>query len=158
MERWVDITFDCVPLRSITRFDVPIDASPKYQAFCERIKSAIDRHGKHNTYYLHNSSCLFHLINDDQDGLLEFSFEGTVLTNAEDIQCKTCDFDVQLRQETCSWLTQPVVDWFAETVKRAVACEFNRYIQAGDLQRAKERIERIEKESDEGGGFVGMYL
>lgn len=158
MERWVEVTFDCIPFRSVTRLDAPIDASPKYQAFCERLKAALQRHGSHNSYYLHHARCLFHLVNDDQVGLLEFSFEGTVLTGDDDLNCKRCDLEVQLLRETCDWLTQPVVEWFKETVKRAVACEFDRYIRAGDLDRAKERMERIERESDEGGGFVGMYL
>ena len=51
-----------------------------------------------------------------------------------------------------------VVHWFAETVSRSVAVEFDRYIDAGDLQQAKERIEQIQAASDESGGFVGMYL
>jgi hypothetical protein len=158
MERWVDIAFDCIPLRSVTRFDVPIDASPKYQALCERVKSAVERHGAHNSYYLHNAHCVFHLINDAQNGFLDFAFEGTVLTDADDVNCQACDLDVRLQREACDWLTQPVVDWFAETVRRAVAVEFNLFIQAGDLQRAKDRMERIQQECDEGGGFVGMYL
>ncbi len=158
MGRWVEINFDCLPLRSVTRLDVPLDASPRYQAFCERIKSAIEIHGTHNAYYLHNARCVFHLMNDDQDGRLEFSFEGTVLTDADDVRCKSCELDVRLQRETCDWLTQPVVDWFGETVRRAVARDFDLYVQAGDLQRAKERIEQIQKECDEGGGFVGMYL
>ena len=52
MNRWVEIEFDCLPLRSIGRFDIPLDASPVYQAKCERIKQAIDQHGSHNSYYL----------------------------------------------------------------------------------------------------------
>jgi hypothetical protein len=36
--------------------------------------------------------------------------------------------------------------------------EFNRYIQAGDLQKVQERLDRIQRASDEAGGFVGMYL
>jgi hypothetical protein len=158
MERWVKIEFDCIPLRSVTRLDAPIDASPKYRAFCQRIKSAIERHGTHNTYYLHNARCVYHLMNDEQDGVLEFGFEGIVFTDAHDVQCKACDLEVELRLETCDWLTEPVVKWFAETVHRAVAREFDHYIQAGDLQRAKERMEKIQKEIDEGGGYIGMYL
>jgi hypothetical protein len=158
MEQWVDIQFDCIPLRSVTRLDVPLDASPRYQALCQRIKSAIERHGVHNAYYLHNAHCLYHLTNDPHDSVLEFAFEGTVFTDDEDVRCKSCDLEVRLQRETCDWLTQPVVQWFSETVRRAVAREFDRYIQAGDLQRAKERIERIQKESDEAGGFIGMYL
>ena len=60
--------------------------------------------------------------------------------------------------ETCDWLTEPFVQWFKGTVKRSVAVEFDRYVRAGDLQKAQERIDRIQQESDESGGFVGMYL
>jgi len=158
MIRWVDITFDCLPLRSITRLDVPMDASPKYRTFCERLKQAIERHGSHNTYYLHNARCIYRLMNDEQRGVIDFRFEGTVLTDQEDQLCKTCDLDVELAAETCDWLTEPVVQWFKDTVKRSVAVEFDRYVRAGDLQKAEERIDRIQQESDESGGFVGMYL
>jgi hypothetical protein len=158
VDRWVDITFDCVPLRSVAQLNAPLDASPKFQAFCQRIRAAIERHGTLNSYYLHNAHCVFHLINHPQEGLVDFSFEGTVLTDASDLHCQTCDLDVQLQRESCDWLIQPVVDWLADTVPRAVAREFDLYIQAGDLQKAKERIERIQKDCDESGGFVGMYL
>ena len=154
----VHISFDCLPLRSITRMDVPLDASPKYQQFCERVKSAIQTHGSHNTFYLHNAICQFHLVNDPNIGLIEFGFSGTALTCQDDLRCKTCDLVVELKRETCDWLNQTIVDWFAETVPRAVAAEFNRYIEAGDLQRAKDRITKIQQECDESGGFVGMYL
>ncbi|MGE3408570.1 MAG: hypothetical protein AB7I37_17260, partial [Pirellulales bacterium] len=66
MTRYVDITFDCLPLRSIGRLDVPIDASPRYRARCERLLKAIEQHGSFNTYYLYNAQCTFHLTNDDQ--------------------------------------------------------------------------------------------
>ena len=81
MDRYVDVAFDCLPLRSVTRLDIPIDASPKYRARCERIKRAIETHGSHNTYYLYNAGCTFHLTNDPEAGRLEFQFEGTVLTD-----------------------------------------------------------------------------
>ena len=44
--RYVDIVFDCLPLRSIGRMDIPLDASPKYRARCERIKHALAVHGE----------------------------------------------------------------------------------------------------------------
>ena len=50
------------------------------------------------------------------------------------------------------------VHWFADTVSRAVTAEFDRYIEAGDLDAAKKRLEEVQKASDESGGFVGMYL
>ena len=67
MSRWVDITFDCLPLRTITRMDIPLDASPKYQALCQRIQQAIERHGSHNSYYLYNAKCAFHVTNDSKE-------------------------------------------------------------------------------------------
>ena len=98
------------------------------------------------------------MLNDKETGLIEFSFEGVALTDTSDMQCKTCDLDVTLVRETCDWLSQPIVDWFQETVPRSVAAEFDRYIKAGDLDRAKERIEKIQQASDESGGYLGMYL
>ncbi|MCA9214776.1 MAG: hypothetical protein KDB27_17010 [Planctomycetales bacterium] len=158
MERWVEIEFDCLPLRSVTRLDVPIDASPKYQQFCERVKAAIEKHGAHNSFYLHNARCVYHLLNCDDRGSIVFSFEGTVLTDQNDLKTVNCDLDVKLVSETVDWLTEHVVKWFAESVLRSVAVEFDHYINAGDLDKTKQRIEQIEKASDDSDGFVGMYL
>jgi hypothetical protein len=156
--RWVEIVFDCLPLRSIGRLDIPIDASPKYRAFCERVMAAIETHGSFNTYYLYNARSTFHLTNRGDLGMLEFRFEGTLLTDPTDQRTLRSELQVDLQRETCSWLTEPVVAWFRETVSHAVAVEFDRYIAAGDLQQAKERIERLQAASDESGGFVAMYL
>ncbi len=158
MNRWVDISFDCLPLRTISRFDVPLDASPKYQAFCERVKQAVDKHGSHNAYYLYHAKCIYHLVNHHELGMLEFSFEGVALTDASDAKTERCDLHVELIRETCDWLTEPIVKWFTETVTHSVAVEFDRYIEAGDLEEAKRRIEKIQATSDQAGGFVGMYL
>jgi hypothetical protein len=154
----VAITFDCLPLRSVGRMDIPLDASPAFQAFCERVKSAVERHGTHNTYYLHNAHCVYHLSNDPKVGMLEFQFEGTVFTDAEDRKTLRADLDVKLRRETCDWITEPEVAWFRETVSRAVIVEFDRYISAGDLEKTVARIEKTQAESDSHGGFVGMGL
>lgn len=158
MGRNVDITFSCLPLRTVSRLDVPLDASPKFREQCERIKSAIERHGTHNTYYLHNARCVYYLTNRDDLGMLEFAFEGTVFTDENDQKTDRCELQISLARETCDWLTEPVVEWFRETVVKAVAVEFDRYIAAGDLQQAVERVERIRAESDKHGGYVGMYL
>ena len=157
-ERWVDITFDCLPLRSVTRLDMPMDASPKFQAWCERVRSALDEHGAHNTYYLHNARCIYHLSNSEQVGTIEFRFEGVVLTDETDMRADRCDLQVELVGETCDWLTEPVVRWFADTVSRSVVVEFDRYIEAGDLEKTVERIKKLQEESDASGGFLGMYL
>jgi|SRR5690606_34398443 hypothetical protein len=158
MNRYVDITFDCLPLRTISRVDIPIDASPKYRARCERILKAMEAHGTFNTYYLYNARCVYHLTNHPEQGMLEFAFEGTVMTDASDRVTERSDLQVELIRETCDWLTEPIVAWFTESVRRAVQAEFDRYIAAGDLEQAVRRIERLQKESDQQGGFVGMYL
>jgi hypothetical protein len=158
MDHWVDIAFDCLPLRTVGRLDVPIDASPKYQALCERVKQAIEKHGAHNTYYLYKAHCVYHLLNDPESGLLRFSFEGVVLTDSTDQKTERADLQVELVRETCDWLTEPIVEWFAGTVSHSVVAEFDRYIKAGDLDAAKQRIEKLQAASDDAGGFVGMYL
>lgn len=158
MERFVDISFDCLPLRSVQRFDVPLDAPPEQEEFVARVRRAIEKHGRHNTYYLHNAACVYHLTNDPDVAVLRFRFEGTVLTATDDQETLECDLDVRLDMETCEWLTEPIVEWFAETVKRAVQVEFNRFIAAGDLERTVQRLEKLQAESDAQGGFLGMGL
>ena len=156
--QWVEIEFDCLPLRSVTRIDVPVDASPVYEQFVLRVKAAMAKHGAHNTYYIHRGRCVFHLTNDPQRGEVSFKVEGTVLTDAADRVTKSVDLDITLDKETCLWLTEPVVTFLAESVQHAVMVEFDRYIDAGDLKRTEERIDKINQESDEADGFVGMYL
>jgi hypothetical protein len=158
MDRWVEISFDCLPLRSVTRLDIPLDASPKYRALCERIKQAIETHGAHNTYYLYNASCTYHLTNRPEHGMLEFRFEGTLFTDGTDLRADRCDLEVTLVRETCDWLTEPIVQWFHTSVQHSVCAEFDRYIDAGDLQKTLERLERLNAATEETGGFVGMYL
>ncbi len=158
MQRYVEISFDCLPLRTVNRLDIPIDASPRYRARCERIKSALETHGSHNTYYLYNSNCVFHLTNSAEDGMLEFRFEGTVMTDPTDTQTVHAHLDVELVRETCDWLTEPVVAWFKETVPHAIIAEFDRYIAAGDLEQAKRRAEAMQAKADQAGGYMGMYL
>jgi hypothetical protein len=158
MGSWVEISFDCLPFRSVGRMDIPIDASPVYRRKLERIKAALDKHGAHNTYYLHHAQCVFHVLNDAKLGQIRFAFEGTVLTDASDERCQQCDLEVELVGDTCDWLTEPVARWFAETVSHAVAYEFDRYIAAGDLQQTRERQQQIQARCDDAGGFVGMHL
>jgi hypothetical protein len=158
MNRWVHIEFDCLPLRSVTRWDAPLDASPAYQALCAQVKQAHERHGSHNSYFLYRAKCRFHLTNRPDTGMLEFTFHGVVLTDDADRRTRASDLTVKLSGETCAWLTEPVVRWFEETVQRAVEVEFDRYIDAGDLHRTRQRIEKLQAECDQQGGFLGMYL
>lgn len=158
MANWVEITFDCLPMRSVSRLDAPLDASPKLAAKLLRLKQAIETHGTHNTYYLHNANCGFHLTNDPAIGSISFRFEGTVFTDADDLRAIRTELDVTLLNETCNWLNQGVVKWLSESVHRAVVVEFDRYIAAGDLEKTRERLAKVEQSLETSKGFVGMYL
>ncbi len=156
--RWIEIEFDCLPLRNVGRLDAPLDASPAWKSFCDRVGQAVQKHGAHNSYYLHRGRCRYHLTNDPESGMLEFAFEGTVLTDREDRRAVSSDLSVELLHEVCDWITEPVVAWFKQTVSRAVEVEFDRFIAAGDLEKARRRMEKIEKTVEEQGGYLGMYL
>lgn len=158
MGKWVEIEFDCLPLRSITRWDVPLDASPEYEQLMRALQQSAEKHGLHNTYFLHNAHCTYHLTNQPDTGMLDFRFQGIVLTDVDDRRTRGCDLEVELVRETCAWLTEPVVQWFSETVARAVEIEFDRYIDAGDLERTQQRIEQLQAQSDDHDGFLGMFL
>lgn len=156
--RWVELEFDCLPLRSVQRLDVPLDASPKYEAFVLRVKEALAKHGSLNSYYLHRGQCTYHLTNDSENGRVEFAIEGTVLTDQSDTVTRAIDLQVDLGPETCAWLNEPAVEFLAASVRQAVTVEFNRYIKAGDLQKTKARVEALQQQIDEGDGFQAMYL
>ncbi len=156
--QWVEIEFDCLPLRSISRLEAPIDASPKYEQFVQRVKAAMEKHGSFNTYYLHRGTCTFHLTNATGHGEIIFEFEGTALTGEKDLKTKSVDLNVTLLRETCGWLSEPIVQFFNESVQHAVLVEFNRYIEAGDLTKTEERMKKLSAQSEQGDGFVGMYL
>lgn len=156
--QWVEIEFDCLPLRSVGQVEVPVDASPRYADFVLRIKAAIDKHGLLNTYYLHRARCVFHLTNDPANGRIEFAFEGTILTDSVDRFVRGTDLSVSLANETCDWLTEPIVHWLTDSVPRAVAVEFGRYVEAGDLSKTEQRLREIQSEIEQSGGFLGMYL
>ena len=157
-DRPVDIRFDCLPLRSIGRWDIPLDASPRFRARCERIKKALNKHGALNTYYLHDGLCRFRLTNHPDEGLLQFTFEGTLTTDTWDERTVGADLEVDLKHESCVWLTEPVVAWLKDSAARAVMVDFDRYISAGDLNRTRERLALADVEWERRGGFVGMGL
>ena len=156
--KWVEIEFDCLPLRSVTRLDVPVDASPAYEQFVLRVKQAMNKHGSHNTYYLHRGTCTYHLTNDSEIGAVAFRFEGTVMTGEKDRRTKAVDISVKLEGETCAWLSEPIVGFLSESVQHALIVEFDRYIEAGDLDKAEQRIKAVQAQSDAAEGYVGMYL
>jgi len=139
MEPPVTITFDCTPLRSVSRFDVPLDASPAFRKRLEQFQAAVTKHGTRNTYYLTDAACQFRFTNNPEIGWVKFVFEGTVITDDNDSQTVGSDLTICLDTETCDWLTQPAVEWLKNTVGHAVEIEFNRYIAAGDLSKAMEQ-------------------
>ncbi len=122
------------------------------------MQRAISQHGTRNTYYLTNGFCTFQFTNDPDLGWVRFAVEGTVLTDEADTKTVGSDLTVRLDKETCDWLTQPAVQWLTLSVKHAVETEFDRYIAAGDLARAEERLAREQAASDASGGFLGMNL
>jgi hypothetical protein len=159
MSNYVEISFDCLPLRSLPRIDVPLDdAEPEAVEFSRRLRQAVKKHGQFNTYYLYDAQCVFHLTNDEKIGMVSFRFEGTLLTDSDDQRALNADLEVELAGEVCDWLTATAVAWLKETVAHAVRVEFDRYIHAGDLKRTIERIEKLRTESDARGGFLGMGL
>lgn len=158
MSQFVEIEFDCLPLRSVGRMDIPIDASPAYRQRCERIKHALQAHGSHNTYFLYNARCVFHFTNSPELGMVEYRFEGTLLTDEADTHTLRSDLEVELVRENCDWLTAPATQWLSSSVAKAVEVEFDLYITAGDLEQTKQRIAKLAAESDQKGGYVGMYL
>jgi hypothetical protein len=154
----VEITFDCTPLRGVPRLDIPLDASPGFRRRLERMQRAVSHHGTLNTYYLTDGRCTFRFTNDPDSGWVGFVFEGTVITDEADRRAVGSDLSITLDRETCDWLTQPAVVWLTQSAKHAVEVEFDRFIAAGDLGRALERLAREQAACDAAGGYLGMNL
>jgi hypothetical protein len=157
MEPVVDIEFDCLPLRSVGRVDVPLDASPIHRARCERLKRALDVHGTENTYFLYNTRCTYRLANSNVENMLRFSFDGTITTDRSDGKSDKADLAIQLTAETCGRLSPPVLEWFRQIVERAVLIEFDHFIAAGRLEARLaelESVDSIENVRD----FAGMNV
>jgi hypothetical protein len=131
----VDIAFDCLPLRTVGRLDVPLDASDSLRRRAERMKSAINLFGIDRAYFLFNARCVFRFANSEIEGICRFEFEGAVQTDAGDRKCDRTVLDVRLISETCGGLPAEVEAWLADRVRQAVAVEFDRFIAAGRLTR-----------------------
>lgn len=154
----VEISFTCIPLRSMGRFDPPLDATEQQHSLWVQLHQAVNRHGAHNTFFLNNAKCVFQFTNHETLGMVQFSFQGTVLTDTEDRKTIGSDLQIELQAETCSWLTAEAVKWLKETVEQAVRIEFDHYIAAGDLQRTIDRLQNLEAELEAKGGYKGMGL
>ena len=157
MEPVVDIAFDCLPLRSIGRVDVPLDASPGYRERCERLQRALDSHGTENAYYLYNARCVYRLANSEVDGMLRFSFEGTVLTDCSDCKAERADLSIDLVGQTCGPVPTEVEGWLRGAVQRAVLIEFDRFISAGRLSERIDELAEMQSLADL-ADFAGMNV
>ena len=157
MQPYVDIAFDCLPLRSVGRVDVPLDASPAFRARCERLQKAIDTHGTDNAYFLYNTRCVYRLANSDIEGMLRFSFDGTVLTDRSDCKADRADLAITLTGETCGSMTPDVLAWFRRVIQRAVLIEFDHFIAAGQLAERVTQLGQLDSIGDV-ADFAGMNV
>jgi hypothetical protein len=157
MKPIVDIAFDCLPLRSVGRVDVPLDASPSFRARCEQLQRAIDTYGTRNAYYLYNTRCVYRLANSDVENMLRFSFEGTVFTDRSDAKADRAELTVELQAETCGAVPAEVLAWFRDVIKKAVLIEFDHFIAAGRLAQRVNDLGTVDSVADL-SGFAGMNV
>jgi hypothetical protein len=157
MEPNVDIAFDCLPLRSVGRVDVPLDASPAFRARCEQLQRAVDAHGAENAYFLYNTRCVFRLANSGVENMVRFTFDGTVLTDRSDCKAVQADLAIELTAETCGTIPADVRAWFRGVVRRAVLIEFDHFIAAGNLAERIGGLSKLNSVLDI-AGFEGMNL
>jgi hypothetical protein len=134
VEPSIDIAFDCLPLRSVGRLDVPLDASDELRHRAGLIKGAIENFGAERTYYLYNARCVFRFANSEIEGICRFRFEGVVRTDEGDRQGADAALEIHLVSETCGGLPRLVKEWLFERVRDAACLEFDRFLAAGHLQ------------------------
>jgi hypothetical protein len=132
-EPHIEIAFDCLPLRSVGRLDIPLDASEAFRRRAEKVKAALNDFGAERTYFLYNGHCVFRFANSDVEGACRHEFEGVVRTDLGDRLCQQVLVEVRLASETCGGIPGEVEAWLAERVRRAVGIEFDRFIAAGQL-------------------------
>jgi hypothetical protein len=134
----VDVAFDCLPLRSVGRLDVPLDASDALRSRLARLKAAMEEFGTERTYFLYNAYCVFRFANSEIAGACRFEFEGVVRTDVGDRKFQDAQLHVQLASETCGGVPPEVETWLADRVRQAVGVEFDRFIAAGQLEEHGE--------------------
>jgi hypothetical protein len=148
MEPLVDIAFDCLPLRSVVRIDVPLDASRPFRARCQQLQRAIEAHGSENAYFLYNTRCVLRMANSDVINMVRFSFDGTVITDRSDRKAERADLTVRLTAETCGGLPADVLAWFRRVVEQAVLIEFDRFIAAGARDARISQLSKVASVAD----------
>lgn len=147
-----------MPLRTICRWDIPLDASPRFRARCERIKRARDKYGAHRTYFLDHGNCRLRLSNHPNEGAIDFIFFGPVVTDDADRRTIAADLSIDVRSESLVWINDGVLTWLKDTVSRAVMLEFDRYIACGNAHHLQRRCLLPDLEWEYYGGFVGMGI
>jgi hypothetical protein len=157
VDSYVEIEFECLPLRAVGRTDVPIDASPSFRARTEHLKRSIEAHGTENAYFLYNAHCTYRLANSDVDGMLRLAFEGALLTDASDAKAERIDLEVALVGETCGGVPREVLAWLECIVSRAVLIEFDRFIAAGMLAHRVVELGQVGDLADL-ADFAGMNV
>lgn len=157
MDPVVEIEFDCLPLRSIGRVDIPLDASPAFHARCERLKQAIEAYDNQNAYFLYNTQCTYRLANSEITNMLRFTFDGTLLTDRSDYKADRADLDIELTAETCGGVPQVALQWLRSVVTRAVLVEFDRFIADGQLAARVRELGAVESVMSV-SGFAGMNV
>lgn len=155
MEPVVEISFACLPLRSVGRLDVPLDASPVYRARYENLVAAVDQYDLERTYFLYDAHCVFRLANSEVENILRFEFEGIVRTDASDLLTESAELRVTLASETCGGVPEAIFEWFKGRIEKAVIVEFDRFIAAGQLEDRAAKLGQVERLSDV-AGFSGM--
>jgi hypothetical protein len=153
----VDIAFDCLPLRSVGRADIPLDASPAFRARGERLQKALELHGGENAYFLYNTRCVYRLANSDIENMLRFTFDGVLLTDRSDCKADRAELEIELVAQTCFPLEAEALAWFRQAVERAVLIEFDHFIAAGQLAERVKQLGRVDSIGDV-AGFAGMNL
>ena len=157
MQPVVDIAFDCLPLRSVARVDVPLDASPAFRARSLRLQQAIEAFAGDNAYFLYNTRCMYRLANSDIENMLRFSFDGTLLTDRSDCKADRADLNIVLVAETCGGVPATALDWLRRIIERAVLIEFDRFIDAGRLADRVRELGNVDSIADV-AGFAGMNV
>jgi hypothetical protein len=152
----VDVEFDCVPLRTIGRLDIPLDASDAQRRRAAHMQSAINSYGVERTYFLQNARCVFRFANSDVEGVCRFEFEGIARTDAGDRKCEEVILEVALVSETCGGVPSVVQEWLIERVRQAVAIEFDRFIAAGQLAAQVGQPEAPSRMAENLDGLGGM--
>jgi hypothetical protein len=151
------IQFDCYPFRSATRLDIPMDAPEEFQELCRRFVMALRQHGTSHTYYLHSATVEFRLSNGP-GARVKFAFEGTAWTDAEDRKTTRLDIATRLLESDFGPLEAEVERFFVEAVEQAVTAEFDRYIEAGELEKSVQRAKAAMLQSEQSGGYMGMGI